>query len=295
MIMKIKHILEFCIIFLLSIIFKILPLKISYAIMWMIAFFFHRILNFRRKEAINRLTYLYKETLSFKEIEAIAWNSWRNLCFNILEIMRYNKLSQKSIAKMGLSSSLNALKDRRQNKSVIYATIHMGNWELAGVSLNLIGAPIFSIARPQKNKFIDAYLNSSRGKFGLEVLSNEDGSLQKIIRRLKNNESFLILPDVRSSKADKNILFLNEKAKLGLGAAAFAKSCNIEIIPFIIKRNGFFKHEISIMDSIFPSADIPKKEDISRMMNELMEAFSKEINAFPDQYFWYNKRWVLDP
>ena len=49
------------------------------------------------------------------------------------------------------------------------------------------------------------------------------------------------------------------------------------------------------MNSIFPSADIPKKEDISRMMNELMEAFSKEINALPDQYFWYNKRWVLDP
>ena len=91
---------------------------------------------------------------------------------------------------MDLSSSLNALKDRRQNKSVVYATIHMGNWELAGVCLNLIGAPIFPIARPQKNKFVDSYLNRSRGKFGLEVLSNEDGSLQKIIRRLKNNECF---------------------------------------------------------------------------------------------------------
>ena len=60
------------------------------------------------------------------------------------------QIISKNIAKMGLSSSLNALKDRGQNKSVIYATIHMGNWELAGVSLNLIGAPIFSIARPQK-------------------------------------------------------------------------------------------------------------------------------------------------
>ena len=294
MIIKIKHILEFCIIFLLSIIFKILPLKISYSIMWIIAFFFHRIINFRRKEAINRLTYLYKESLSSKEIEAIAWNSWRNLCFNILEIMRYNKLSQKSISKMGLSSSLNALKDRRQNKSVVYATIHMGNWELAGVCLNLIGAPIFSIARPQKNKFVDSYLNRSRGKFGLEVLSNEDGSLQKIIRRLKNNECFLILPDVRNSKADKNIPFLNEKAKLGLGAAAFAKACNVEIIPFIIKRNGIFKHEISIMDSVYPSADIPKKDDVSRMMGELMNTFTEEINKSPDQYFWYNKRWVLE-
>ena len=295
MILKIKHILEFSVILLVSVIFKILPLKICYAIMWLIAFFFHRLLSFRRNEAIFRLNYLYKDCFSPKEIKAIAWKSWRNLCFNILEIMRYNKLSHKSISKMGLSSSLNNLKDKCQNKSVIYATIHMGNWELAGVSLNLIGAPIFSIARPQKNKFVDAYLNRSRGKFGLEVLSNENRSLQKIIKRIKNNESFLILPDVRSSKADKNIFFLNEKAKLGLGAAAFAKACNVEIIPFVIKRKGIFKHEVSIMDSISPSPDIPKKEDISRMMGELMDAFTQEINKYPDQYFWYNKRWVLDP
>ena len=99
MIIKNKTYLRILYNFFIDIIFKILPLKISYVIMWMIAFFFHRILNFRRKEAINRLTYLYKESLSYKEIEAIAWNSWRNLCFNILEIMRYNKLSQKILQK----------------------------------------------------------------------------------------------------------------------------------------------------------------------------------------------------
>jgi lauroyl/myristoyl acyltransferase len=31
------------------------------------------------------------------------------------------------------------------------------------------------------------------------------------------------------------------------------------------------------------------------MMEELMAQFSTAIKANPEQYFWYNKRWVLDP
>ena len=78
---------------------------------------------------------------------------------------------------------------------------------LLGVSLNLIGSPVFSIARPQKNNLIDKYLNYKRGKFGLEVLSNDDGALQKIIKRIKKNECFLILPDVRNRKSEPNVSF----------------------------------------------------------------------------------------
>ena len=50
----------------------------------------------------------------------------------------------------------------------------MGNWELAGISLNLIGSPVFSIARPQKNTLIDKYLNYKRDKSKLHILRRED-------------------------------------------------------------------------------------------------------------------------
>ena len=224
----------------------------------------------------------------------IAWKSWRNLCFNILELLRIDRLSEKYIKKINLLSTLDTLKNKYNGKGVIFATIHMGNWELAGISLNLIGSPVFSIARPQKNTLIDKYLNYKRGKFGLEVLSNEDGALQKIIKRIKKNECFLILPDVRNIKSEPNISFLNKRAKLGLGTAAFAKKCDVEIIPFVIRRYGFFNHKITVLDSVIPSPNVDKQSDNIRMMNDLMHIFTKEIDKSPEQYFWYNKRWVLE-
>ena len=291
---KIKHLMELLLIFILSIFLRILPLKISFLLMWFIAYVFHYILRFRKKEALGRIECLYGDRLSSKEIKKIAWRSWRNLCFNILELMRIDKLSVKYIRKINLFSTLDLLKKKYANKGVIFATIHMGNWELAGISLNMIGTPVFSIARPQKNALIDKYLNYKRGKFGFDVLSNKDGALQKIIRRIKNNECFLILPDVRNIKSEPNISFLSKKAKLGLGTAVFAKKCNTEIIPFVIKRDGFFNHKITILDSVIPSSNLDKETDKIRMMNDLMKKFTEEINKSPEQYFWYNKRWVLE-
>jgi len=31
------------------------------------------------------------------------------------------------------------------------------------------------------------------------------------------------------------------------------------------------------------------------MMQKLVSIFDAEIRANPEQYFWFNKRWVLDP
>ena len=47
----------------------------------------------------------------------------------------------------------------------------MGNWELAGIAIDLNDLPIFSIARRQKNPLTDAYINNMRSSFNMKVLS----------------------------------------------------------------------------------------------------------------------------
>jgi lauroyl/myristoyl acyltransferase len=40
---------------------------------------------------------------------------------------------------------------------------------------------------------------------------------------------------------------------------------------------------------------LEKQEDIVRMTHSVIAVLDKEIQANPEQWFWYNKRWVLDP
>ena len=171
----------------------------------------------------------------------------------------------------------------------------MGNWDLAGVTLDIFGLPIFSIARQQKNRLTDAFLNKKRRNFGLDVLFNDSSSLKKIIQRINSGEIFIILPDVRNPRVAHEIPFLKGKANIGVGAAAFAKSCNCPIIPFVVRRNGWFNHEAKLHAPIYPNESLNKNDDVEIMMTKLMSIFNAEIDASPEQYFWYNKRWILDP
>ena len=40
---------------------------------------------------------------------------------------------------------------------------------------------------------------------------------------------------------------------------------------------------------------IGSEEDFLRMTREVMALFDQAVREHPDQYLWYNKRWVLDP
>ena len=42
-----------------------------------------------------------------------------------------------------------------------------------------------------------------------------------------------------------------------------------------------------------PAADRDPEE--MRLTREVLERFDDAIRATPEQWFWYNKRWVLDP
>ena len=290
----IKHYIEYYVLLIFGFLLSIIPLRLALLLGWLIAFIFHKIFKFRKKEALKRIIEVTGDKYSKKEICYIAWISWRNLCFNAIELIRINSLTEKKAKESDLGKSLSSIRSIVKDKGAILSTIHMGNWDLSGVTLDLLGFPIFSIARRQKNHLTDAYLNKKRAAFNLDVLFNDRSSLKKIIQRINNGEVFIILPDVRNPRPGQEISFLGGTANLGSGTAAFAKSCTCPIIPFIIRRNGWLRHEATILKPINPDAALDKNEDIKKMMSELMHVFGKEIYTSPEQYFWYNKRWVLE-
>jgi lauroyl/myristoyl acyltransferase len=46
---------------------------------------------------------------------------------------------------------------------------------------------------------------------------------------------------------------------------------------------------------VYSDPGLDKAEDCRRITQRVMDIFDAAIRAQPEQYFWYNKRWVLDP
>lgn len=291
-----KHIFEYVMLRALLGLANLLPLRCALAIGWLIGRFFFSVLRFRRDKAIARIEAVFGDRYTPSERKRIAWTSFRNLCFNAVEAARFHKLTPQQAQQMPLYSSIARVHELyKENGPLIVATAHMGNWDLAGVAGKLDGLPIFSIARRQKNPLTDAHLNRMRNATGMEVVLNDSRVLQNVIRKIKAGSVMAILPDVRQRDSDIQVDFLNGKASLGAGTALFAQMAKCPIIPVVLIRRGWTQHESKLFAPIVPDRSVDKKEDRARIMQELVSVLDAEIQANPEQYFWFNKRWVLDP
>jgi KDO2-lipid IV(A) lauroyltransferase len=127
------------------------------------------------------------------------------------------------------------------------------------------------------------------------IFRSRPGILKTIARGLKTGKFLVILPDVRMRTPGIELPFLGGTANLGPGTASFARITNAPIFCAIMHRVGWTHHTVKLLPVIRPDMSLDKQTDIKRMMSIIIEAFDREIREAPEQWFWFNKRWVLDP
>lgn len=276
-----------------------LPYRLALLLGWLIAGLLFHLVRFRRREAERRIRTVFNNTLSKRRVRKIAWRSLRNLCFSVVEMVRLDKLTKAKVETMEGYRPMAQMWREHQTKNpeqgAILATIHMGNWEQCGIATHLLEIPVFFIVRRQKNPLTNAHMKKMRETTGIEIIMNDSRVLRGILRRLHKGQVLAILPDVRARTQALSIDFLGGKANLGKGMAMFARQTGTPIYPTLVKRQGWTKHTCRLLDPITPDPSLGKEEDWQRMTQQVMDIFTNEIKSDPEQYFWYNKRWVLDP
>lgn len=294
---KIKQRIEYGLLRALSAVIQNLPLRMAFIIGCCLAWFVHYIVRFRVITARRRIKEVFGDRFTDPEIKHIAWISWRNICFNVIEIMRMKSVNHKYITKYMDTRSLILLEKLIESgKGAVLCVPHMGNWDLGGISAHLMGIPFFFIARRQKNPWTDAYLNRMRQVTGVEtIMSDDQGMLRDAVKRLKRGMVFAILPDVRSRTPALKIPYLNGEANIAHGTSLFAHLADVPVIPALTRRVGWFRHEWAIGNPIYPDKTVDREQDFQRMTNSVFHFFNQAVQQTPEQYFWYNKRWVLDP
>lgn len=292
-----KYIFEYAMLITVAGLIRILPLRAALALGWLIAAITHFIARINVDRTCSRVRDVLGPDISEKQIRRIAWISWRNLCFNAIDGLRFSKLTVEKIRAQPLAHLEQPLKTLHHDceRGFILATPHMGNWEIAGIAGDLIGLPLFTIARKQKNPLVDAYINKMRRSFNLEVLYKDAKGWKGVIDRLKQGKVLAVLPDIGVRARGVTVDYLNGKATIAPGTAHFAQLASCPVYPIVVRRIGWTRHDAVLLDPIIPNPEADKKEEQQRIMQDIMSALSKEILQTPEQYFWYNKRWVLNP
>lgn len=295
---KAKHIAEYALLRILVAILLVLPYRLALLFAWINARLFYYILRSRVREARRRIRSVFGNRFSKSEIKSIAWKSWRNIVFTGVEMVRAPELSEEQIESFfDCRETMAIIRDHANTGAGgIVALPHMGSWEMAVRAFLVKDVNIFGITAEQSNPLTSEYINKMRRQLVSETMNRGTSStLRHILKLLKKGNFLGILPDVRVRYNGIQAPFLGGTASIGKGMASFARHANMPIFPCVLRRDGWGRHKANIFDPIWPDKDLAKDKDLERMTNEVLKIFSDAIMADPAQWFWYNKRWILDP
>ncbi len=118
-----------------------------------------------------------------------------------------------------------------RGKGVLFATAHLGNWELSAFCHALLPAPMRVVVRPLDNPRIDAFVERRRALSG-NHLTDKKEFVRPILKALRNNEAVGILVDQNSS-LDGGVFvdFFGIPACVNTGFAKLAAHSGAAVIP----------------------------------------------------------------
>ena len=276
---------------------NILPYRLALFAAWCFARVAFHVLRFRRKETLRRLECVFGDSMTPAQRRRTAWLSLRNLFFNAVEMMRPKMFTKEWIDKhvLGFQTQIMPVKDLIAEKGgVVLAVPHMGDWDLAGWACCRYGVDMFSVTGKQRNPYVNDWINRMR-EHGMKVLERGGGTMKQILRMLKSGGALAILPDVRVPEPDLQVPFLGGEANVGRGMAMFAIAAKVPVQSAVFRRVGWTRHEATVFPPIMPDPAAPKEEEMMRITRTVLGYVEGEIRKTPEQWFWYNRRWILFP
>lgn len=292
-----RHIFEYLLLRLTILLTYRTHIRFALSVGWLLAWFSHYILRYRVDAAEERIQEVFGK-LERREVKRIAWQSWRDFVFNVVEMYRLPRIDEKWIRRHVVNHE--EVRGKLQDhcctgRGAVVASPHMGASEAAGVVMQRLGVPVFMITGKQSNPLTDPHINRLRGATGIETVQKGSSLLRSVIRRLKQGGVLTFLADLRVAPHGVIVEFLGREASVAPGMALFARQAMVPIIPIVVTRIGWAEHRMELHDPILPDPAADKRDDQRRMTQEVFHIMTRAVREHPEQWFWYNKKWILEP
>jgi KDO2-lipid IV(A) lauroyltransferase len=179
---------------------------------------------------------------------------------------------------------------KQRGKGVLFATAHLGNWELSAFAHALMTEAMTVVVRPLDNPAIDRMVEERRASSGNNLLSKRDFA-RSILEALRRNEAVGILVDQNS--APENAAFVPFFGKLASSNLTFAKLAarsGAAVIPgFAVWQEAEKRYILRF----YP--EIPMSGDAAADTARIQATVEAAIREYPDQWLWIHRRWKTQP
>jgi len=282
----IKYFIQFLIILIFFLIFKIIGLKSA-------SYFSGKVVSFigplfRSKDLIQSnilkaLPNLHQSDL--RKISKSMWNNYGKILAEYVFIKDFRKSKFQDNIEIEGQEILNQIK--KSDEPVIFISGHFNNFELMAMQIEKSGINLAAVYRPLNNKFLNLMMERIRKRYICknQIKKGISGTRQ-LLSFFKKKTSIALMIDQRVSQGIKSNFF-NHEALTTTIPAQFVKKYKCKVVPIYIERVKDINFKLTVHEPLVFSDD-QSVESITLDLNHFLE---KLILKNPDQWIWSHNRW----
>jgi len=218
---------------------------------------------------------------------------FQHVCITVLEIGQFFCFDKEDILKKvrvkGAKQSIDIIKS---NKQVILISGHIGNWEVGPLLFACyFNRGLVLLARAMKPAFLNRQANNMRSRYGNTVLDKID-SLSEMQRLVRGGQSLGLVIDQGTKRSEgAEVVFFGHRVTATPVVALMARRYNCPVIPAFTVREA----DGALTIVYYPPLKFKRSKDIRADLREntqiMMSVIEKAVRTYPEQWFWFNKRW----
>jgi KDO2-lipid IV(A) lauroyltransferase len=243
----------------------------------------------RRVARIN-LKFAYPDA-SAGEREAIVDQVFLTLARMLWTFARFPQITAENVGTWirydGLEHFLEA---RKKGRGVLFATAHLGNWELSAFAHALLTEPMDIVVRPLDRSNVDRVVEARRQLSGNRIIGKWDAA-RPILRGLAANRAVGILIDQNTALSEGVFVdFFGRPACANAALAKIAARTGAPVIPgFALWSDQEQRHVLKF----YPAVEMTG--DAARDTQALHSVLEQVIRQHPGQWLWLHRRWKTRP
>ena len=282
----IKYLLQFFLIIISFVIFKILGPSLSSKLGGKI---FEKIGPFFRSKEIIRSNILKAfpeiDNKKINELSRLMWNNYGRVFAEYIFIKEFRLGKLSSNIQIEGQEILEEIV--KSNKQVVFVSGHLSNFELMAMHLEKTGIKLAAIYRPLNNIYLNVIMEKIRKKYICKnQIKKGIAGLKKLLILKKNNLSTALMIDQRVSEGILSKFFENNALTTTI-PAQLVKKFNIPVVTIFIERTKNLNFKIIVNKPIY----FDKDDSIQNITDKLNKILEKMILKKPDQWIWSHNRW----
>ncbi len=230
-----------------------------------------------------------------RELRKKCYQHFGLLAIEILRQANYKKLKMsEKVDNADLEKKLKPLIEK--GNGVCILTGHLGNWELAGVTLSQCGIENFTTVKEMKSKIGNYLLYQIRDKNGSTTV-NRKNAMRAVIKQLKEGKVVTFVFDQNMNRKEAIFVdFFGKKAATMASLATIVRKTGADVIPGALYRNEDMKSfKFWFGEPIDFIENDDSKESILENTLRYNQTLEEMIKTHPEQWIWMHKRWRTRP